>query len=165
MQTLCEWEGLNNLNVFSPWVVFVNKVAALFGDDPEIEIEYDNDAVELTLRVANQSKADAIAKLLGESRQFGNVVLKVNVVPANEDESDAGLIRRALAGNPHVWDFTDVDAMGFKASYVIFNPEVIQYKSDDLQSAFGVSTTVAEQICRDVFDGTDGVFFCTVPVE
>ena len=144
-------------------MIFKNKVEAIFGDDPEITVSYDEEDVFLRLLVANQSKAEALSKILGTSRQLGNVELKISVIPANESESKVELFRRAFAGNPAVSEVTSVDVAGFSADYVIFEPEVVQYRSDDLSSIYGIDTTVYEKIADDIFEDHNGVFFCTAP--
>ena len=83
-----------------PWIQYSNKIIALFGNDPEIKIEYSNDDVELKIRVANEIKADAIAKLLPHKKYFGNVTLTITIIPANDLESEATLYQNAFNGNP-----------------------------------------------------------------
>lgn len=154
-----------NLNLSSPWVILHNKIDALFGDDPEIAIELDEEKPETIIRVSNQTKADALSKLLPESVKHGNVTQHIKVVPANEDDSPIELVRRAFAGNPRLFDIIYTNEMGLDASYVLFNPEIIQYHSDDLSSAFGISSTLAEDLCREILEVDGGVFFCTVPID
>ena len=37
------------LKLSPPWIIYVNMVKALFGNDPEINIEYDNEIPEIRL--------------------------------------------------------------------------------------------------------------------
>ena len=39
------------LKLAPPWVTFVNEVKALFDEDPQVRVVYDNDTVELKLYV------------------------------------------------------------------------------------------------------------------
>ena len=41
------------LKISPPWVTFVNKINALFSNDPDIGIVYDNDKRKVKLYVAN----------------------------------------------------------------------------------------------------------------
>ena len=153
---------MESTGMASPWVVYAREVEALLGGDPEVAVAFDNEEPKLTLYVANRSKADALALLLGESREFGGVSLAVEVVPANEDEGEGELLRRALAGNPAFVDVIEADGpMALQASYVVMAPEAAQYASDSLQSPYGMATKVYEDVARDVFDVHPGTFFCS----
>ena len=93
------------LKMAPPWIQYVNKITALFGRDPEVLIDYDNDEVELKLRVTNPRKADALIQLLPPTREFGGVQLKITVIPANLKSTEASLFKDAFYGNPAVSDF------------------------------------------------------------
>lgn len=154
---------LPELKLSSPWVIYAHKVAALFGDDPEIEVEFDNDGPELTLYVANATKAGAIAKILPQEVEFGNVKMAVKVVPANEEQSNAALFLRAFSGNPNVVDVVTVpDVLTNDPTYVVFEPDVVQFYSDNGADINGLTTTLYQDIAKDVFgDGFPNIFFCT----
>ena len=64
-----------------PWVTYFNKVKALFGDDPEINVEYaeDNNGPVINIEVANEKKANAIRTLVPEEVPIGNILLKIFV--------------------------------------------------------------------------------------
>ncbi len=154
------------VGISSPWVTFAREVKALFEKDPEIRVEYDNDEPGLKVYVANSSKADALGKLLPEEKRFGNVKLAVSVIPANEGESRADLFRRAFAGNAAVTGFETIqDVFANEISYVIFEPEVVQFFNDNLGDVNGLCSTLYQDVANVVFDENhDGVFFCTAPV-
>ena len=148
--------------IASPWMTFAREVHALFRHDPEVEVEFDNDAPELKLYVANASKADALGKLVPTERQFGNVTLRITVVPANENESEAELFRRAFAGNDAVVDIQTVqDMFGTEVSYVEFAPKVVSFPNDNIGDFNGYSHTLYETIAKELFAPSAGTRLCT----
>lgn len=72
------------LKLAAPWVAYFNEVKALFGDDPEIKLEYNNDNYEIKMYVDNQEKADALTQLIPAEKAFGNIVVKTIVIPSNK---------------------------------------------------------------------------------
>lgn len=152
----------DNVGVASPWLTRAREVYKLFEKDPEVTVEYDNDGPSLKLRVANTSKSDALSKIMPQEMVFGNVTLTISVIPANEDESRAELFRRAFAGNPAVADIETIqDFTGSEVSYVIFQPEVVQFPNDNIGDIHGYSHMLFETIAKEVFDGDAGIHFCT----
>lgn len=152
----------SKLMLVSPWAMLYHEIAAMFGDDPDIKVEYDEDNVEIKLLVNGVDKADALSQLLPESRTFGNVEVKVSVVPSNEQPTKADLFRRAFCGNPSVVGIRTVDGvMSNPITYVIFKKEVVQYWIDDLGDANGVRSTLRQEMAKELFENANGVFFCT----
>lgn len=153
----------NKLKLSPPWAVFYRKVCALFGNDPAIEIAYDEDAPAVRLRVEGEAKADAISKLLPHEKAFGNVTLKIEVIPANDvEETVEGLFEKAFDGNPAFAYAQDVEGvLSNPMCYVVFKPEVVQYFNDDLGDIHGICSTLYQNIAADLFEGQDGAFYCT----
>jgi hypothetical protein len=138
----------------------------LFGYDPEITVMTNMDGDEgpsITFFVNNQTKADALAKILPISKQFGNVTLFIYIKPANETEdTTADIFRKAFQGNPVFQDVIVLDAPEVpNFAYVEFVNTTVQYFDDRLDDPNGYRTTVYEDIAREVFDDVQGVFFCT----
>lgn len=151
----------NEMKITPPWVQYANEIIALFGRDPDINIVYDNDTYTLTLRVDNHAKASAIEKLLPVAKQFGNVVLKTLIVPANTAETKASIYDTAFDGNPAFSYVKQIDGVFTNPmTYVVFNKEVVQYFNDDIGDINGNRTTLYQDIAKDLFHD-DGVFFCT----
>lgn len=155
---------MSKVGLCAPWVEYYKKINALFEKDPEINIEYDQENYEIKLYVNNQIKADALTQLLPTEQQFGNITLKVTVVPAdNTEENRIDLFRRAFHGNPIVDLITAAGPIGY--DFVIFAKEVAQYYNDDLTDAYGYKSTLYQDIAADIF-GLDGkVFFSTTVPE
>ena len=152
------------LGLSTPWVTFAREIDVLFSEDPEVTVVYQNDDKEIKIYVDNYAKADAIAAIIPQEKTFGNVTVKVTVVPANEDlVNRITLFRNAFAGNPIVSRIETVTpAQHGSINYVIFNREVLSFFNDDLSDYYGAESTLAEDIARDVFDiGDDAICFCT----
>lgn len=153
----------NNVGLLSPWVIYVKRFKALFGQDPDIRIEFNEDANELVMFVEDPVKAAALEELLPETVDFGGVELYITVVPANSNYTLADLYKMAFNNNPVFEAIETVSGEGlFPASYCIFKNEVVQYMADDLSSYYGVQSTLYEDIADEIFeDNHDGVYFCT----
>ena len=147
----------------APWVTFYREINALFGDDPDIRIEYDEDEPEVKLFVDDADKADALTQLLPVEKAFGNIVLKITVIPANEDKvTRAKLIARAFHGNPVYSYGTTIDGiMSNPIHYVVFVNKVVQFYNDDLGDVNGNCSTLYQEIAKDILGEDEGVHFCT----
>ena len=155
---------LGNLKLSSPWVNFYREIQALFKDDPKIKIDYSEDDKVIKLFVEGEEKAEALMKLLPTERTFGNVTLRIQVVPANDAAVPrVELFQKAFEGNP-VFSYAKVVEPApfvFGASYVVFKNKVVQYFNDDLSDVNGLRSTLYQDIAEDVFGVYDGVYFST----
>lgn len=158
-------------NVFSvsaaspPWITYYKEMEALFEEDPEVALEYDNDEHEITLLVEDAKKADALTQLLPMTKEFGNVQLKITVIPANgANETKADLIAAAFDGNPVLEEVrTGYDPITNSFTYVIFKNKVVQFFSDNLADANGLTSTLYEDIATEVLGDNAGIYYCTAP--
>ena len=154
---------MENLKLASPWVTYYNKLNALFGKDPDIHLVFDNDTPEVKMYVDSEKKADALTRLLPMVVNFGNVDLKVTVIPANaEPVSRAALIRDAFDGNPvYAWGI-DIQALyNQPIHYVMFKNEVVQFFNDQLDDPNGNITTLYQDLAKELLGESEGVHFCT----
>lgn len=143
----------------APWLTYFHKLEALFGKDPQIELEFEDYVI--TIYVYNEEKADALIKLLPVQKVFGNIVVDIDVVPSGENiNSDIELFKKAFKGNPVVDYVTSTDG-AFKADYIVFKNEVVQFFNDQLDDPFGNISTLYQDIAKEVFEGTTSVHFCT----
>ena len=159
-------ENKKELKIAPPWIQYVNKLIALFGVDPEVKIEYDNDEPSVKLLVTHPRIADALTQLLPAEKEFGNVTLKIAVVPANLGSGRASLFKDAFEGSPALNDIQTVTgAFSNPVTYMIFDKKVVQYYNDDLGDLYGNRSTLYEELAKEIFDDTEGVFFCTDVIE
>lgn len=150
------------MKLSSPWVEFYHKIEALFAQDPEVKVVYEEENNEVKLFVENARKADALTQLLPAEKTFGNVTLKVTVVPANDVTiSKADLLAEAFDGNPALSYVQHVDAVIGSFDYAVFQNKVVQFFNDNLSDINGNKSTLYEDIAKDVFGTEAGVFFCT----
>jgi len=165
---------VEKLKLSPPWVTYVNKLMALFGEDPDIKIVYDEKLVKVKLYVAKAEKAAALDYLLPREYHCGGSYLIVTVIYSSE-EKDVNLAQAtvkelfdtAFDGNP-VYSFSrSVNCLFSNTiTYVVFKNKVIQFFNDNLNDVYGNLTTLYENIARDIFVdydevGPQGVFYCT----
>ena len=153
-----------------PWILYVSQINALFANDPDITVEYDNDKVEVRLYVDNNKKAAALMYLLPYEKEFGNVSLDIIIIPSNNKVEKVDLttaqdyFEAAFENNP-VFAFTHVISGIFTnvLTYVVFKNRVVQFFADNLNDIHGNISTLYEELARDVFnmDVVPGVLFCT----
>ena len=153
---------MEKVNLSSPWVTFYRELDALLGCDPEVKVNYDEEDNSIKVFVDNEEKAEALAELLPAEKTFGNVTVRVSVVPANRlGENKASLFQKAFEGNPALAFVKTEDKGLYSFGYVVFRKEVVQFFNDDLSDLNGNRSTLYQEIAKDVFGETDGIFFCT----
>ena len=159
------------LNLSPPWVVYYRKLSAFFKEDSEVRITYDEIEQEIKLYVDNAEKAVALENFLPNEQVFGNVILYVTIVPANETTFDSvkaaystnsNDIVRICFNNKAVVGIKVVDGiMTNRMTFVIFRKEVVQYFTDDIGDYHGIYSTLYQDLAKEIFGNIDGVFFCT----
>ena len=156
----------NKTRMAPPWVQYANAVKAMFREDPEVEVVYDDQVKLVKLMVNNPSKAEALEKLLEFEKDFGGTKLTLMVVPANSEKTTRDLIRWALAGNRAVSRVVNVeDAFSNPLTYIAFKKEVVQYYNDNLGDLYGNRNTLYETLAGEIFPKHEGVLFCTEAKE
>lgn len=150
------------IKLSSPWIQYVNKLKALFGEDPDIRIEYSDETHTVSLKVRGTAKAEALTELLPEKMTFGKVDLYINVIPANIATNKVASLVAAFSGNPifKYWKTTQVP-MSNPMTYLVFEKEVVQYFNDDAGDINGLCSTLYQEIAKELFKDIPGVFFCT----
>ena len=159
-------KGGKSFGIYSPWVIFYRQVEALFAKDPDIRVEYDSSQTLIRIFVEDNAKAEALAKIMPPQKVFGNVVCSIEIVPANQQAIKPNDFEIVFAGNEafsHLTTITDIpDAyISNPITYCSFKKEVVQYPADDLGSESGMKSTLYEELAREVFGNTGGIFFCT----
>ena len=151
----------------APWQTYYKELSLLFEHDDEVRIVYDTDEQIINIYVDNAVKAEAMAAALPTVKEFGTVILEINIIPSNKR---VNMLRASkgmgfvdlFKGNSIVDDVVVVDGiMSNPITYVIFKKEVVQYFNDDLGDANGMCTTLYQDIAKRVFEEHEGVFFCT----
>lgn len=163
MDTEKEYTAKEGVRLSPPWIEYYNKLEALFGQDPDIRMSYDDDNHKVKMLVHGKDKAEALQKLIPVEKSWGGVRLFIVIVPDNEEWTSADIVRKAFEGNP-LYDQTVVlhpEGISNPFGYVCFKKEVLQYWNDNLADPHGNISTLAENIAREILNVQDGIFYCT----
>lgn len=154
------------LGLSSPWVQYYHQVEAFFKQDKEVKVVYDETENVLSFYVADPAKAAALGQILPYEKQWGNVILKIQVIPANKQtvlrSSPISVWAAAFKNNPIVDDIQIIKNLYTNdLTYIIFRKEVVQYFTDSLADFYGQRSTLYQDIAEDIFLEHNNVFFCT----
>lgn len=158
------------LKLSPPWVLYYKKLNTLFEYDKDVLVIYDEDEMEIKLYCSDNNKSEALSLLLPNTISFGDVELKITVIPSNEktnkvkitiNNPETAIYVLFNTNNDYVESVEVIPTPFGKFTYVIFIKEVVQYFEDDLSDFYGVKSTLCEDIAREIFKDIDGVFFCT----
>ena len=159
--------GIRELGQSAPWFTYYREIDALFGEDPDVKVEFVEDDKTIKMYVNGQDKADAIEHLLPKKKHFGNITVNIVVIPANTTATIQKIdyIERAFRGNPifsYIYrvpiDMSQSNPMSFcvfgKAGYA-------QFWNDNYGDPHGNVSIMYEDLARDVLGSDGGVFYCT----
>lgn len=153
------------LQLSPPWTTYWREIQGLFLNDPQItvkELEKAEDGYSFNIYVDDQAKYEALAAILKPVKEFGNVKVTIQIIPA-----DASLKAPEIA--PSVEDYLEFFATAFKDTgrvvgtqivttptgtkigYVITDAGIYQFFNDDLTTLYGWKTMTIEDMFRDVF--------------
>ena len=153
---------LKNAKLSSPWSEYYNKLVAMFENDPEIKITFDEEAYLIRVYVSNTDKANALDRLLNHEVTFGSVTIKISVLPPKPSDDILEMYEIAFKGNPALAYVHKVsDQCGTPFQFVVFDDQVVQYFNDNLADIYGRTSTLYENIARDIFDLNDNALYCT----
>ena len=149
----------------APWVTFYREVGAMFDKDEGVMVLYDEDDYSLKIYVEDADKADAISQLMPTEKVFGNITMKITVIPGNKilKSSNENLFNRAFNGNLALSYVKTLRApfLPNGITYVVFEDVVVQYYTDNMCDINGMTSTLYENIARNIFNAVDGVYYCT----
>lgn len=156
---------MDNIKLSPPWITFVHELQALFEEDPDVKIKYSEEDYTCNLYVEDARKADALTQLLPTEKDFGNVKLKINVVPADVEETKVDLFADAFYNNPAVSRIESYDTPFGHVNYIVFENKVVQFYNDQMDDINGNKSTLFQDIAGDVFGYDHGVFYCTEAIK
>jgi hypothetical protein len=161
---------LENLEIQSPWIIFCKELNALFGRDPDITIQYNQDTNTIKLFVSKIHKAEALSMILPQEKVYGNVTLHIEIVPPNDNLMGfEETFNMAFAGNP-CFAFaagSESPVIGH-VDYLVFKPEAAQFFIDDVGELYGNKTMLYQDVAKDVFaeyDPDGKMHICSSRVE
>lgn len=152
---------MNNMKLSAPWMTYVHELEALFGEDPDIKFMYNEEENIVKLFVADNNKADAIQQILPTEKEFGNVVLKIAVIPGNQLASTESIFKQAFDGNPALESVVSAQLNGGVFTFAVFKKKVVQFYNDQMNDLHGLKSMLYEDIARDVFEAEMNVFYST----
>ena len=155
------------LGLSAPWTIYYRQVQALFNEDEDINVVFDERDFAIKLYVENQEKADVLADLLPNKQVFGNVVLAIKVIPANEELNEVNAIddiqkfKILFEGNDAVSYTEQIQVQTNPMFFIVFKKEVVQFFTDNLSDIHGLCSTLYQNLAEEIFEHHDGVYFCT----
>lgn len=153
---------MEKLKLSAPWMIFYRQINALFEKDPAVKVLFDEENYLIKIYVDGPSKAEAIDQIIPHEKVFGNVTLKIEVIPSNlEDVSRVNLVARAFEGNPILKKIARAELFDHPINWVVFKKEVVQFYVDDLSDLHGVCSTLYQDLAKEIIGEDQGVFFCT----
>lgn len=153
------------LKLSPPWMTFYHEIQQLFKQDPDVFTVFDQEEMTIKVLVCGEEKSEALEHLLVKEKIFGNITVKVNVIPANEqlEAQDINYFDAAFSGNPVYVSSREIYLPVYgKMTYVVWTDKVAQFYNDDLSDINGNETMLFEDVARDVLIEEPGVFHCTV---
>lgn len=157
-----EESSMSNVNLSAPWEIMAKIIEKLFDRDPEVEVDYSEEEKTVVIRVFNnRSKYEAIEHIMPKHKQFGNVTLDIMVAPVADICTEREYFSKAFEGNPafKCCECYKTPA-GDSIDFAVFEKSVVQYFNDNIGDPHGITSTLYENIARDVFDNTY-IKFCT----
>ena len=152
----------NKTKMSPPWVIYYKKLAAMFEEDPEVTVAFNEDKRTIYLYVDGNTKADALDKLLPDAVNFGNVTVPIVIVPANENDDDfVVLLDEAFDGNPALDGISIASGPMGRFVYAVWRKKPVQFFADNLGDVNGNMTLLMADVAREIFDGNKGVYHCT----
>ena len=149
----------------APWYIYYNELCALFKEDKEVHIVYDEVEQIINIYVESQTKADAMQEFLPTVKTFGSKELEINIVPANKTnlrKTKGSTIQDLFAYNPICKDIITIEGVFTNPiTYVIFDKKVVQYYNDDIGDAHGICSTLYQDIAKRVLEPREGIYYCT----
>lgn len=147
-----------------PWIIYANKVEAIFTLDKTTEVSFNEKEMNLTLKVKGTNKADAIEKLLGDKKEFGNVTVDIEVIkiPENDSITDGKtLVEQAFLNNPAFVEIVKTTEPEY--TYAGFAYSIAQVYADDLSNPYGDLMITWADLADEILVNKDVHFCYTVP--
>ena len=157
-----------NATLSAPWYVFADTLSAIFENDESINIAIpkcgdDEGIFEIVITSDNAIKMAAIKKLIGESREYGNIKVVITYIVEDAPMTKEDVV--AAFGDTGYFDKVVSAALPVgEMSYVVMKKDVLQVYADNTRDYYGnmntVVATAIEEIIQDSVKTAD-VAICT----
>ena len=152
--------------ISAPWITYMKELTAMFSEDPEVRVVYNDEDKEVKLYVDSIDKANALEKILCKEKTFGNVTLKVTVYPPNTDDDQlTDIFYKALSGNPALSMTVPAQTVLGSFNYIVFENRVVQFFNDQLDDLNGNKSMLYQDIARDIFNPELNACYCTEALD
>lgn len=151
-----------------PWDGHMSKLASFFKGDDRVRVGTCGMGYVANIEVFDTKMYSALEQVLNKRIRFGNVVLKINLVPANGvkafkgEMTDLAALKVVLKDNPAFAKIVSRKTELGNNVFVLFKPVVLMWYNDNLASPYKQSTSVYELEAQIVFKDL-GVSYSTEP--
>ena len=155
----------DKMKLSPPWITYYHKVQALFEKDDSVIVDFDEDKCYLNIVIKEDvEKGEAIRMLLPFEKNFGNNIMKINVMTTKDEKSipTTALFANAFKGNPIVEDIINTsDIFRDNQTYIMFQNKVVQFFNDNINDYNGMCSILYQDIAKDVFKDFVDAHYCT----
>ena len=155
----------DKMKLSPPWITYYHKVQALFEKDDSVIVDFDEDKCYLNIVIKEDvEKGEAIRMLLPFEKNFGNNIMKINVMTTKDEKSipTTALFANAFKGNPIVEDIINTsDIFRDNQTYIMFQNKVVQFFNDNINDYNGMCSILYQDIAKDVFKDFADAHYCT----
>lgn len=155
------------VGIEAPWYNYFKKVYNLFEGDPEVTVDEDlieneDGTFEFTISSKNSEKLNAIEKLFGYGKVFGDIRVLIRYGYENASEEDfAELYEKAFTGNPLFKEVIRCEMPLFgDSSYAVFKKNIVTFYDDNFSDYHGNSHYIVADLVKDVI-ADPKIFICT----
>mgnify|MGYP003321061786 CR=1 FL=1 len=159
-----------NVKLSPPWDGYMNMLASFFKGDKRVRVGGCDDKRVGTIEVFDTKMYCALEQVLNKKIRFGNVTLRIRIVPANDLKAfkntmtDLAALKVVLSGNPAFAKFITRKTEVGNAVFCMFKPVVLMWYNDNLGSPYKQTASVYELAAQTVFKGC-GASYATEPVR
>ena len=140
----------------APWWVFAGTLEAIFANDETVKIttpkgEDEEGIFEIEISSCDAVKLAAITKVIGESRQFGNITVSI-VYNLKETNITADDIVAAFGDTGYFDKVIESQLPVGSMAYVVMFKDIIQVYADNTRDYYGNINTVVADAITEVLD-------------
>ena len=144
----------SKVGLSAPWYIFADTIATIFAKDPTVSVAIpkteEGCIFEIVISSADTAKLAAIKKIIGESREFGNITVKITYY---DEEGEVTPKDYEIAfGDTGYFDKIVKSEPPFEMSYVVMAKEILQIYSDNTRDYYGNRNLVVADAVDEVTD-------------
>lgn len=155
-----EFASKKEMNLVAPFENYVKKMRALLGADPDVTVVADSKKQVINICVAGCDKPNAYRVFFPNEQEvegIGKMKILINGhEKKHKTKSNITVLKEMFANHPlvHNIEVSKFDDDSVNRIFVIFKNTTVQFKNDNWGSPWNVTTMVAEDLAREVMDGS-----------